>query len=225
MPADIASIITAGLQLDEPALEIIRAEAQWHTNEIRELAEPVVCYAEDMEYVETRTDLMRLPVKTRPHPAPELNDGFHTTMKKPLYKWASRKGFAITPQIFNCKIIWLQGGLVTCPEGMVAMLIFVRRPRRRGCGGIGQDTQGTTSVESTMPEEPPSEGVIRSPLTGPVSTISADSLFRCQVGEMIFLEAGEQVIVRGDARLRDICMCCILHRTTSRGGTGEGGAA
>jgi hypothetical protein len=96
---------------------------------------------------------------------------------------------------------------------MVAILIFLRRPRPRGSGGIAQDGQATATADVTVPGEPLSEGIIRSPVAGPVTT---DSGFQCQVGEMIFLEAEEQLHVREDKRPCDICICVILHCTKKR---------
>lgn len=68
-------------------------------------------------------------------------------------------------------------------EGMVAILIFVRRPRPRDDEGA----KGTASV-TTVREEPPLKGIIRSPKAGGGTT---ESWFECQVGEMIFLHLGE----------------------------------
>ncbi|KAK3371799.1 hypothetical protein B0T24DRAFT_337671 [Lasiosphaeria ovina] len=203
--ADIASIMTPGLQLDEPTLETHRALAEQATHEIREGAEGLTFYTDEFQPAANRPDLLRLPVLTHPHPVQDLNLLFHRTMRTPAYMWAREKGFDIMPEIFSCNILWLQGGYVKCPENMVTMLIFVPRPRLRG------------SV--TLPEEPPSEGIIRSPIAGPVTT---DSIFKCRVGEVIFLEAGEQVLLREEACPRDICICGITHRTTLLGGTGKG---
>jgi len=85
-------------------------------------------------------------------------------------------------------------------EGMVAILIFVRRPGAKGAAAV-----------TTVREEPPSKGIIRSPKAGGGTT---DSWFECQVGEMILLHSGERVLLREDAgEDRDICFYCIAHRT------------
>ncbi len=105
------------------------------------------------------------------------------------------------------------------------MLIFVRRPRRRDGGGVIEDTQGTTvTVGIAVSEEPLSKGAIKSLIGGSITVISP---FECQVGDMILLEAGDQIFVREqvDTGPRDICMFCIMHRTTPRRGAGEGDTA
>ncbi len=93
-------------------------------------------------------------------------------------------------------------------EGKVAILIFVRRPQPRD----GEGAQEIALVGIAVREEPLSKGRILSPIAGGGT---AESWFECQVGEMIFLQTGEQVLVRDEVgEDRDICFCCIVHRTT-----------
>jgi len=130
-----------------------------------------------------------------------------------MKKWASGKGFTIEKKIFSCNIIWLQGGSIECDSGKVVALIFVRRPQRRDDGGVIENAQGSTT-EITVSEEPLSTGSLKSG--------TADSPFECQVGDMIFLQEGEQISVRKDAAPRDFCMYCIVRRIIPTGGAGGG---
>jgi len=101
-------------------------------------------------------------------------------------------------------------------EGMVAVLIFVRRPQRRD----GESTQKTASAAAVR-KEPLFKGIIRSPTADGKTT---ESLFECQVGDMIFLHAGERVLLRevGEED-RDICFYLIAHKTIDlEGSSGEG---
>ncbi|KAK1752913.1 hypothetical protein QBC47DRAFT_387355 [Echria macrotheca] len=224
---DIVNLMAAGTQQDEQTMTTLRNMASRVTSHLRELAEMVVCYAEDMEYAEGRTNLLRLPDLTLAHSVQRLNTEFHMNMAKPLYKWVSGKGFSIDRKILDCNILWLQGGGIECDPGRVVVLIFVRRPRRRDDGGVIEDAQGTATGIAVL-EEPLSKGSIKSPIAHP---ITAASLFECQVGDMIFLAEGEQVFVREQTSVkegtgpRDVCMFYIMHRTTPTGGAGEGDTA
>ncbi|KAK3312471.1 hypothetical protein B0H66DRAFT_570691 [Apodospora peruviana] len=204
--ADIVSITTDDLELDEPTFKTTQKQAKCIIDLIRRLAESIACYTEDMESVKD-TDILRLQILSQPHPAQELNLGFHKVMENTLYKWAKGKGFGINPDIYNGNIFWLRGQGMRISEGKVVILIFVRRPRPRE----GEGAQGTAPVIAVR-EEPPFKGIILSPTAGGGTT---KSCFECQVGEMIFLQSGEQVLLRKDVEKdRDICFYCIAHLTT-----------
>ena len=49
-------------------------------DDIRELAEQIFCYAEDLESAVGRKDLLRQPLHLLPQPARELSDLFYTKM-------------------------------------------------------------------------------------------------------------------------------------------------
>jgi len=83
--ADIVSITTTDLDLDETTLKATRGKAEFVANSIRRLAEQTVCYTEDMESVEN-TDMLKLQVLSQPPEQPpqdqaqRLNDAFHKLM-------------------------------------------------------------------------------------------------------------------------------------------------
>ena len=77
--ADIVSITTTDLDLDETIVKATRERAEWVVNSIRQLAEQIACYTEEMESVEN-TDMLKLQVLSQPPPAQKLNDAFHKLM-------------------------------------------------------------------------------------------------------------------------------------------------
>ena len=78
--ADIVDIMAAGTQQDDQTMATFWDMASRVTSDIRKLAELVVCYAEDMEYAENSTGLLRLPTLTPLHLAHALNIEFHENM-------------------------------------------------------------------------------------------------------------------------------------------------
>ena len=79
--ADIVSITTTDLDLDETTLKATREKLEWIVNSIRKLAEQTVCYTEDMESVKN-TDMLKLQVLSQSpeQPPQRLNDAFHKLM-------------------------------------------------------------------------------------------------------------------------------------------------
>jgi len=144
-----------------------------------------------------------------------------------MNKWAEKRGFRIERSPHHGpQIIWLQGGSLSAREDRISIFIVVRRPRSRGNGGSDQAAEVITTGETpSVCQEPPSKVKTKSPISGP---LFAESPFECQVGDVIILEGGEQLIVRpqdkGDTGPRGICMLAVLHRTTPKEGTGGNGA-
>jgi hypothetical protein len=84
--ADIMSILAANHEREKLVsmnADQQRAAAVWTEiaiKKIRDQADQVICYTDDLEQPEGRTDLWRLPVLFRSTPAHTLNAVFHETM-------------------------------------------------------------------------------------------------------------------------------------------------
>ena len=124
-------------------------------------------------------------------------------------KWAENRGFRIEKIVGRPQIVWLKDDGVSAGKDRVSIFIVVPRPKPRGNGGSDETP--------TALQEPPSKGVIKSPMgaAGPPFT---HSLFECQVGDIIILEGGEQLLVRpqreGYTGPRDVCMLLVLRHTS-----------
>jgi hypothetical protein len=108
---------------------------------------------------------------------------------------------------------------MACGNGMVVMLIVVPRPKRSD-GVEKKDVEGTPGT--TAEEQPLSTGTIKSPIGSP---ILIDSPFECQVGDIIIIEEGEQILVKEttgpQGNLKVFCVLCAVHSTTPKGGAGK----
>ncbi|KAK3371660.1 hypothetical protein B0T24DRAFT_629988 [Lasiosphaeria ovina] len=210
---DIVRIMVGIEPLNGPATEPIWVMAERIMAHVRELAEQVICRPEEMQYAGERSNLLTLPISVLPLSARALGKGLYEEMGKPLGKWSEDKEFCIEPTpCHGPTLLWLQGGGVACPDDMVAILVFVHRPRPRSDRGAPEGI--------SVPEESPLMGIIKSSIGGP---IVIPSRFECQVGDIIILEAKEQLFVTECVGPRDICMFSVMHRTFPRKDTSEGG--
>lgn len=133
-----------------------------------------------------------------------------------MRKWASGRGFRIEPRISNGPtIMWLKRDHVNCRDGWIAIFIVVPRPTTGREGTTIESGEAITIGESpAAPQEPPSSGLFKSPMTASLSLLTV-SRFNCQVGDIIILEGGEQLAVEDEGtEPRDICMFCVMHRTS-----------
>jgi hypothetical protein len=109
-------------------------------------------------------------------------------------------------------------------NGMVLMLIVVPRPKRSD-GVEKKDVEGISGTTTTG-QEPLSTGTIKSPIGGP---ILIDSPFECQVGNIIIIEEGEQILVKEttgpQGNPKDFCVLYAVHNTIPKGGAGKGNEA
>lgn len=145
---------------------------------------------------------------------------------------ASSRGFHIERPIYRGpNLLWLRGGSLWAGENRISILIIVPRPKPRH--NKQHETNGTTEVITAGEtlaalQEPPSKGIVRSPIAGP---LFAESLIECQVGDVIVLEGREGLHVRTDGKEGDmrppdirlprgICMLSARYRTSPAGGTG-----
>ncbi|KAK3332662.1 hypothetical protein B0T19DRAFT_416221 [Cercophora scortea] len=207
--ADLVSIMADAN--DSQRTGLIEKKARNVMGTIRALAQQVVCSAEDMECADGE-GVLRLPGLL---PAVEtLNIAFHKLMRDPIFTWAKKRGYSIDVELQRGPtVVWFKSGGMTCGNDMVVMLIVVPRPKRSG--GVEKDVEGifgTTAAE----QEVLSTGIIKSPVGGP---IFVDSPFECQVGDMIILEEGEQILVKettGPGNPKDFCVLCAVHSTTKK---------
>lgn len=131
---------------------------------------------------------------------------------------ATERGFKIEfEEEQGVRILWLQGGGVSARKDRASIFIFLRRPRHR-------ETAHGGDVTAPLAEEPPTEGIIERPVA---DGQFVQTLFKCQVGEILVLEGGERLRARkpGDVEPRDICMLTKLLRTTQLERTSGGSRA
>ncbi|KAK3690249.1 hypothetical protein B0T22DRAFT_441661 [Podospora appendiculata] len=188
--ADLVSII-AGAN-DSQRIGPIEKQARNVMGTIRALARRVVCSTEDMECAD--------------------GEAFHKLMRDPTFTWAEKRGYSIDVELQRGPtVVWFKSGGMTCGNGMVVMLIVVPRPKRSG-GVEEKDVEGISGTTAAE-QELLSTGMIKSPVGGP---ILIDSPFECQVGDMIILEEGEQILVKeitGPGNPKDFCVLCAVHST------------
>jgi hypothetical protein len=105
----------------------------------------------------------------------------------------------------------LQSGDVRIQQDRVSIVIFIPRPKAIEVNEeiMAADKATITKTTSAGPSYRIS---IQSLVTGPVF---AESSVECEVGDVLILEGGEQLSLRGD----DVCMLCALHRTNTVGAT------
>ncbi|KAK3385775.1 hypothetical protein B0H63DRAFT_473576 [Podospora didyma] len=203
-------------------LNLRTTDATHSVSGIQKLAKQVLCYVEDMECVGERDNLLRLPIPPIPEPVQMLNKALHEKMARPIFKWATERGFEIEREISHGPtVLWLQGGGITCPSDMVSILVFVQRPTPKHSGGAVVEVTGGGEGLAAR-QEPPFMGEVRTPITDP---LFCSSMFECQVGDILLLEGGEKLVARRGIEPCDVCMFCVMHRTTPRkGAAGENAA-
>lgn len=130
-----------------------------------------------------------------------------------ICRWAQKKGVCIK-HTTEPRIICLQGGGVAAGRDRISVLIVLPKPRTT-------DQSAEASAEKRSAHGPLFHGTMKSPAAvgGPHFV---ESRFDCQVGDIIILEAEEQILVdsegRGDLRDHNISMLGILHHTCSEEG-------
>ncbi|KPA37225.1 hypothetical protein FLAG1_09974 [Fusarium langsethiae] len=145
----------------------------------------------------------------------------YKTHNERVNDWAGERGFTIEKPIFlGPQILWLQSGDVRTQHDRVSIMIFIPRPKAvEQNEEIAVTDEGTIAKTiSAVPQEPPFRISIQSPVSEPVF---AASLVECEVGDVVVLEGGERLSVRGNERdtlmPSDVCMLCALHRTNTVG--------
>ncbi|KAL6868030.1 hypothetical protein J3F83DRAFT_88710 [Trichoderma novae-zelandiae] len=174
---------------------------------MHELAEQVICYSEDMEYMPGRSDLMRLPDALLPRLSFQLDHLLHNNedMRDALSKWADQKGLVIGFDQWHLgpQIMWLQGGSLSIKENRVSFFTFLPQPKSRGTGEV---------TNSAAEQEPRFEGIIERPIAQGQFVYSS---VRCRVGDVIILEGQERLLLHKEGEAgpprRGICLlACVL---------------
>ncbi|KAL7932165.1 hypothetical protein V8C35DRAFT_307545 [Trichoderma chlorosporum] len=172
---------------------------------IQELAEQVICYSEDMEYLPNRSDLMRLPAALLPSPALQLGllPCNNKDMQDSLRALADRNGFSIelNQDYLGPQIIWLQGGGILTKDDRLAFYVILPRPKSKDVN--------LEVLESTLVQEPLSKGRIYRPVDQGQFVQTA---FQCQVGDIIILERGEKLWIprEGNIEHHGVCLLSTL---------------
>ncbi|KAL7928118.1 hypothetical protein V8C35DRAFT_318870 [Trichoderma chlorosporum] len=171
---------------------------------IQGLAQQVICYVEDMEYVPGRLDLMKIPPSLLPKTCMDLDHLLHENkdIQDFLNAFANQNNFTIEVGrlYLGPDIIWLRGGDILAKENHISFLTVLQRPKSKGA-----------EVHQTSVQEPPSSGIIERPIG---EECYVHSSFRCQVGDVIILEGGERLRLRMEADIepRSVCLLAILHQ-------------
>ncbi|KAG8664810.1 uncharacterized protein FPOAC1_013590 [Fusarium poae] len=138
---------------------------------------------------------------------------FYKTYNEKVNDWAGERGFTIEKPVFlGSQILLLQSGDVRIQHDRISIVIFIPIPKAIEDNEeiVATDEATTTKTSSARPLEPHYRISIQSLVTGPVF---AESSVECEVGDVLVLEGGEQLSLRGD----DVCMLCTLHRTNTAG--------
>ncbi|KPA38943.1 hypothetical protein FLAG1_08212 [Fusarium langsethiae] len=175
------------------------------------LAGQVSCCSKDLDT--QRPGLLKLPVPLMSQKALTLLTLFYKTYNEKVNDWAGERGFTIEKPVFlGPQILLLQSGDVRIQHDRISIVIFIPIPKaiEENEEIVATDEAMTTKTSSARPLEPHYRISIQSLVTGPVF---AESSVECEVGDVLVLEGGEQLSLRGD----DVCMLCTLHRTNTAG--------
>ncbi|KAL6695132.1 hypothetical protein J3F84DRAFT_376183 [Trichoderma pleuroticola] len=166
---------------------------------IQALAEQVICYSKDMEYMPDRSDLLRLPATLLPSASLQLAFLPRTNqhMQDFLYTLANQKGFTIesNQSYLEPQLLWLQSGGISTREDRLTFTVILPRPR-----GVNDETP-----------EPLSKGFIERPI-GQGQFVR--SSFQCRVGDIIILEGGERIWVPREDNIEP-CGVCLLYQSVA----------